>query len=95
MPIRALSPRRLANSITAAAVSASEPPKWSRLTLRSAASRASRSDAAGLNYMLTLVDGLKPAEIAAQLGLNGEVVRARKSRALQKVIEYVRGLSRT
>jgi RNA polymerase sigma-70 factor (ECF subfamily) len=45
--------------------------------------------------MLTLVDGLKPAEIAAQLGLNGEVVRARKSRALRKVIEYVKGLSRT
>jgi RNA polymerase sigma-70 factor (ECF subfamily) len=45
--------------------------------------------------MLTLVDGLKPAEIGARLGLNGEVVRARKSRALRKVIAYVRGLSRT
>ena len=41
---------------------------------------------------LTLVDGLKPAEIAAHLGLNGEVVRARKSRALRKVIEVRQGL---
>jgi RNA polymerase sigma-70 factor (ECF subfamily) len=45
--------------------------------------------------MLTLVEGLTPAEIAARLGLSGEVVRARKSRALRKVIDYVRGLSRT
>ena len=44
---------------------------------------------------LTLVDGLKPAEIATRLGLDGDVVRTRKSRALRKVIEYVRGLSRT
>lgn len=43
--------------------------------------------------MLTLVDGLKPGEIAARLGLNGEVVRARKSRALRKVVAYVRSLS--
>jgi RNA polymerase sigma-70 factor (ECF subfamily) len=45
--------------------------------------------------MLTLVEGLKPAEIALRLGLDGEVVRTRKSRALRKVIDYVRGLSRT
>jgi RNA polymerase sigma-70 factor (ECF subfamily) len=45
--------------------------------------------------MLTLIDGLKPAEIAARLGLDGEVVRTRKSRALRKVTDYVRGLSRT
>jgi RNA polymerase sigma-70 factor (ECF subfamily) len=45
--------------------------------------------------MLTLVEGLKPGEIAARLGLDGEVVRTRKSRALRKVIDYVRGLSRT
>jgi len=45
--------------------------------------------------MLTLVEGLKPGEIAARLGLNDEVVRTRKSRALRKVIEYVRNLSRT
>jgi len=39
--------------------------------------------------MLTLIEGLKPAEIAAQLGLNGEVVRARKSRALRKVRQSI------
>jgi RNA polymerase sigma-70 factor (ECF subfamily) len=44
---------------------------------------------------LTLLDGLKPGEIAERLGLNAEVVRARKSRALRKVIERVRELSRT
>ena len=45
--------------------------------------------------MLTLVEGLKPGEIAERLGLNDEVVRTRKSRALRKVIERVRDLSRT
>ena len=45
--------------------------------------------------LLTLVDGLKPGEIARRLGLSSEVVRARKSRLLKKVIEHVRALSRT
>jgi RNA polymerase sigma-70 factor (ECF subfamily) len=45
--------------------------------------------------MLTLVEGLKPGEIAERLSLNDEVVRTRKSRALRKVIERVRELSRT
>jgi RNA polymerase sigma-70 factor, ECF subfamily len=45
--------------------------------------------------MLTLAEGLKPGEIAERLGLNDEVVRTRKSRALRKVIERVRDLSRT
>jgi|RhiMethySRZTD1v2_1073278.scaffolds.fasta_scaffold1275374_2 RNA polymerase sigma factor (sigma-70 family) len=44
---------------------------------------------------LTLVEGLKPGEIAQRLGLNDEVVRTRKSRALRKVIERIRDLSRT
>jgi RNA polymerase sigma factor (sigma-70 family) len=44
---------------------------------------------------LTLVDGLKPGEIAARLGLSSEVVRARKSRAVRKVIESVQERSRT
>jgi RNA polymerase sigma-70 factor, ECF subfamily len=43
---------------------------------------------------LTLVEGLKPAEIAVRLGLTSEVVRARKSRALKKTIERVKRLSR-
>ena len=33
--------------------------------------------------------------IAERLGLNGDVVRTRKSRALRKVIDYVKGVSRT
>jgi len=44
--------------------------------------------------LLTLVDGLKPGDIAKRLALSDEVVRARKSRALKKVIEYVQKLSR-
>ena len=45
--------------------------------------------------LLTLVEGLKPGEIGARLGLTSEVVRARKSRALKKTIERVKRLSRT
>ena len=44
--------------------------------------------------LLTLVEGLKPGEIAARLGLTSEVVRTRKSRALKKTIERVKKLSR-
>ena len=43
---------------------------------------------------LSLVEGLKPSEIALHLGLTPEVVRARKSRALKKVTESIRKLSR-
>jgi RNA polymerase sigma-70 factor, ECF subfamily len=45
--------------------------------------------------LLTLVDGLKPGEIARRLGLSHEVVRARKSRAIKKIVEYLSKLSRT
>jgi RNA polymerase sigma factor (sigma-70 family) len=45
--------------------------------------------------LLTLVEGLKPGEIAVRLGLTSEVVRTRKSRALKKTIERVKTLSRT
>jgi RNA polymerase sigma-70 factor (ECF subfamily) len=44
--------------------------------------------------LLTLVEGLKPGEIGARLGLTSEIVRARKSRALKKTIDRVRKLSR-
>lgn len=44
--------------------------------------------------LLTLVEGLKPGEIAVRLGLTSEVVRARKSRALKKTTERVKTLSR-
>jgi RNA polymerase sigma-70 factor (ECF subfamily) len=40
--------------------------------------------------LLTLVEGLKPAEIADRLGLSAEVVRARKSRAVKKIVESTR-----
>jgi RNA polymerase sigma-70 factor (ECF subfamily) len=42
--------------------------------------------------VLTLVDGLKPGDIARRLGLSAEVVRARKSRALKRLTEQVRGV---
>jgi RNA polymerase sigma factor (sigma-70 family) len=45
--------------------------------------------------MLTLVEDLKPGEIAIRLGLTSEVVRTRKSRALKKIIERIKKLSRT
>jgi RNA polymerase sigma-70 factor, ECF subfamily len=44
--------------------------------------------------LLTLVEGLKPGEIAVRLGLTSEVVRTRKSRALKKTTERVKRLSR-
>lgn len=44
---------------------------------------------------LTLVEDLKPGEIGRRLSLGSDVVRTRKSRALKKVIERVRRLSRT
>ena len=43
---------------------------------------------------LTLVDGLKPGDIAARLALSPDVVRTRKSRALKRVIAEVQRLSR-
>lgn len=39
--------------------------------------------------LLTLVDGLKPGEIGERLGLSDEVVRARKSRALKRIVALV------
>jgi RNA polymerase sigma-70 factor (ECF subfamily) len=45
--------------------------------------------------LLTLIEGLKPAEIGARLGLSSDVVRTRKSRALKKTAERVKNLSRT
>ncbi len=40
--------------------------------------------------LLTMVEGLKPGAIAERLQLTSDVVRARKSRALKKVVESVR-----
>lgn len=45
--------------------------------------------------LMTLLDGLKPGEIAEQLGLTAEVVRARKSRAQRRMAIAMAALSRT
>jgi RNA polymerase sigma factor (sigma-70 family) len=37
--------------------------------------------------VLMTIEGLKPGKIAAQLGLSGDVVRARKSRAMRKLAQ--------
>jgi len=39
--------------------------------------------------LMTLVEGCKPGEIAATLGLSSEVVRTRKLRALKKVTDLI------
>lgn len=44
--------------------------------------------------LLTLLEGLKPGEIGTRLALTSEMVRARKSRALKKIIDRVKRLSR-
>jgi RNA polymerase sigma-70 factor (ECF subfamily) len=44
--------------------------------------------------LLTLVDGLKPGEIASRLGLSSDVVRQRKSRALHSLREMLGPASR-
>jgi RNA polymerase sigma-70 factor (ECF subfamily) len=47
-----------------------------------------------LILQLTLVEGMKPGEIAERLGLTSEVVRARKSRARKRVMDALAELSR-
>jgi RNA polymerase sigma-70 factor (ECF subfamily) len=44
--------------------------------------------------VMTLVDGLKPGEIAEKLGLSDDVVRTRKLRAIKKVTNFVKSMSR-
>jgi RNA polymerase sigma factor (sigma-70 family) len=44
--------------------------------------------------MLTLVEGMKPGDIAAHLGTTSEVIRTRKSRALKKIAKSLDSLSR-
>ena len=43
--------------------------------------------------LLTLVEGLKSGEVAARLGLDAEVLRQRKSRAIKRLTERFRGSS--
>jgi len=45
--------------------------------------------------LFTLLESLKPGEIADRLGLSSEVVRARKSRALKKIVESTRARHET
>jgi RNA polymerase sigma-70 factor (ECF subfamily) len=56
--------------------------------LRRGLDRLDQDDRAVL--VMTLVDDLKPGEIARRLGLSAEVVRTRKSRALKRLTEHVR-----
>jgi RNA polymerase sigma-70 factor (ECF subfamily) len=56
--------------------------------LRDGLDRLDRDDRAVL--VMTLVEDLKPGEIARRLGLSAEVVRTRKSRALKRLTEHVR-----
>jgi RNA polymerase sigma-70 factor (ECF subfamily) len=48
-----------------------------------------------LILLLTLVEGLKPGEIAARLGLSSEVVRKRKSRAVERARSVLGKVSRS
>lgn len=43
---------------------------------------------------MTLIDGFKPSEVAAAIGISSETVRQRKSRALKKLVEHLKPLSR-
>jgi RNA polymerase sigma factor (sigma-70 family) len=63
-----------------------------QMLVRRALARLERGDSRIL--VMTLVDGLKPGEIGGRLGLTSEVVRARKSRALKRVVEHIDELSR-
>ena len=45
--------------------------------------------------LMTLVEGRKPGEIAAALGLSSEVVRTRKLRAVKKVVDVIKKMSRS
>jgi RNA polymerase sigma-70 factor, ECF subfamily len=44
--------------------------------------------------LLTLVEGLKPGDIAVRLNVTPEAVRTRKSRAVKKVTETIKKMSR-
>jgi len=70
-----------------------EPASERRELVAAALARLSAGDRQMLR--LALVSGLRPREIARELGLSAEVVRARKSRAVKRVIDAVAELSRT
>ncbi len=39
--------------------------------------------------LLTLVEGLKPGQIAMKIGVSADVARTRKSRALKRILEIL------
>jgi RNA polymerase sigma-70 factor (ECF subfamily) len=43
--------------------------------------------------LLTLVDGLKPGQIAQKIGVSADVARTRKSRALKRILEVLEAQS--
>jgi RNA polymerase sigma factor (sigma-70 family) len=43
---------------------------------------------------MTLIDGFKPAEVAKAIGMSADAVRQRKSRALKRLVEHLKPLSR-
>ena len=49
------------------------------------------SDADKQVLVLSLVHGLKSGEVASRLGLDDQVVRARKSRALRRLVDRLQG----
>ena len=63
------------------------------LAIQTCVARLPRQDQQVL--YLSLIEGLKPGEIAARLGLSAEVVRQQKSRALKRLKEMMDAPSRT
>ncbi len=61
--------------------------------IRDALSRLGERDRAILR--MRFVDGLEAAKIASELGMRPDAVRARQSRAIKKLVRWIRSLSRT
>lgn len=80
----------------------SEPVDWRALEQASFAERLAQVEAVLETFApvdrtilkLTLVEGMHPREIAPRVGLNVELVRTRKSRALRTLVERIEVLSR-
>jgi RNA polymerase sigma-70 factor (ECF subfamily) len=68
-----------------------EGPERRRLMAR-ALSTLSAADRQVL--LLTLVEGLKPGQIASKIGVSADVARTRKSRALKRILEVLEIQSR-
>ena len=73
-----------ATAVAAPQSTDADGPERRRLVAR-ALSTLSQTDRQVL--LLTLVEGLKPGEIAQKLGLTADVARTRKSRAVKRILE--------